>query len=190
MSKTIYFTRHGEAQHNLDNVFAGGKVDDSLTTHGRKKTAELAKSFSNIHLDVIYCSSLKRSLESSKIIQKELEGRCGHKIPIISSALLDEINVGCFASLDRRQVLAKYPSEATDFYSGDVEKWNFPSGELHCQAKARAEKLLELIKNDTNRSVLIVGHSMMNKVLFGLVKDIKVIKESQDLHAIIYRGKI
>lgn len=186
----LFLIRHGEAEHNLNNVFAGGKVDDPLTTHGRKNTAELAKSLSNIRLDVIYCSSLKRSLESSKIIQEELEGRCGRKIPIISLALLDEIDVGCFAGLDRREVLAKHPSQAMDFYSGDVEKWSFPSGELHYQAKARAEKLLELIKKDTNRSVLIVGHSMMNKVLFGLVKDIKVIKKSQDLHMNIYRGKI
>ncbi|HPR09147.1 histidine phosphatase family protein [Candidatus Saccharibacteria bacterium] len=65
-----YFTRHGESQANVDQIFAGSSMDSPLTEVGRMAAQEEGKRLKEVGLsfDLIVWSPLSRALETAKII--------------------------------------------------------------------------------------------------------------------------
>ncbi|MCX6755485.1 MAG: phosphoglycerate mutase family protein [Candidatus Nomurabacteria bacterium] len=70
----IYFVRHGESEANVRNVFAGQKDDSLLTEKGKEQALATAKEIKkeNLTFDRIISSPLQRSLETARIIAKEI----------------------------------------------------------------------------------------------------------------------
>lgn len=161
--------RHGQAKHNIGgenkHVFAGRKVDNSLTAEGIETVKKLTqKLFDEGGADLIISSSLKRSKETADIIAKKI------KAPIISLPELDEFDVGEFAGHTEKEVRKLFPAEAESFYSGDIPNWNFPGGESFVQMKLRLEKAIAKIRKTVkpDSRVLICGHGGLNRALFYL----------------------
>lgn len=161
MSKTIYFTRHGEAEHNARGIFAGSSLDTHLTDIGKKTAEKIAlKILADGGAKIIICSNLKRSKETAKIFANILSAE------IIVDSALDEINVGDFSSLGVEQVKQRFPTESKPFYSNELKSWNFPNGESYDQIKDRVKKIDKLIKELPNEKVVICSHAMLNRVVF------------------------
>ena len=65
----LVLLRHGQSQWNLENRFTGWK-DVELSENGiieAKKTGKLIKE-SNIQIDKVYTSNLKRAIDTAKIV--------------------------------------------------------------------------------------------------------------------------
>jgi len=158
--KTIYLIRHGECQHNLgEQIFAGSSVDNLLSKVGIETVKKLANEFADKEIDLIIESPLRRSKETALILSKELA------VPIIEIPELKEINVGKFAGLTKAKALKKYPKEARSFYSGEIRKWVFPSGESFLELIQRVELLLAKINELPAHNIIVSGHSMFNRLI-------------------------
>lgn len=70
----IYFVRHGETESNVRGVFAGQKDDSILTLKGKEQARATAQAIRSEvpNIDRIICSPLKRTLETTEIIAKDI----------------------------------------------------------------------------------------------------------------------
>ena len=66
----IYFVRHCEATGNLNRTFQGS-TDTDITELGEKQLEKLKERFSNITIDKIYSSPLKRAQKTALAIKGE-----------------------------------------------------------------------------------------------------------------------
>ncbi len=65
----IYVMRHGEVVTNLKNQI-NGRNHYSLTLKGIKQAKEKQQFISTLNIDVIFCSPLKRAIQTCRIINK------------------------------------------------------------------------------------------------------------------------
>ncbi len=82
---TVYFIRHGERIHLPNSPHAGlHQPGPGLTKLGKKQAEKSAKELLKIknEIDKLYCSSMKRAVETAEIISKKI-----NKKPIIIKEL-------------------------------------------------------------------------------------------------------
>jgi broad specificity phosphatase PhoE len=68
----IYYVRHGENIANITREFSHKKVDYSLTEKGTKQAEATAGALEEKRICSIYCSPLKRAIETADVIGKRL----------------------------------------------------------------------------------------------------------------------
>lgn len=69
--KMVYLIRHGETFDNRNRIIQG-QDNSALTDEGKISILDRAKKIKDIEFDKVFCSPLGRTVESLKIIQKEL----------------------------------------------------------------------------------------------------------------------
>jgi len=82
----VYFVRHGNRIHIPNSPGIGTKIPGpGLSEQGKKQAQALAKEFSIIKksIDIVYTSSMKRAIETAKIINETINKRI-KKIPALS----------------------------------------------------------------------------------------------------------
>ena len=89
MPKKIYLIRHGETEQNNQKI-AQGWMDTILNSSGLEQAELLGKYFSDIHLDEIFTSDLKRAVQTALPISKIKQ------LSLIPSPQLRERNLGIF----------------------------------------------------------------------------------------------
>jgi len=157
----LIVTRHGEANHNLGiQTFAAKNT--GLAPEGVKTAKKLAQKIGKA--DKIFCSPLKRSSETAQIISQILDNHP----PIFEIDEIQEVDVGKLVGGTADEAKERYPKAAEAFYHGHIAEWNFPGGENFEQVSARVDKAVEKIEElaDPHDTVLIVGHGMLNRVMF------------------------
>lgn len=65
---TLYLTRHGETEWNVQNKVCG-ITDVELTDKGRSQAKELGEKLRDHKIDLIVSSPLKRALETARIAE-------------------------------------------------------------------------------------------------------------------------
>ena len=68
MEFEIYVVRHGQTKLNLEHRLQGSGCDLSLNETGRLQAASLAKSGKIPNNVVIFCSPMKRTIETAEIV--------------------------------------------------------------------------------------------------------------------------
>lgn len=61
---SLYVTRHGQTDYNVDNRVCG-KSDARLTDLGIEQAKSLVSQLENLKLDYLYVSPLKRAIETA-----------------------------------------------------------------------------------------------------------------------------
>lgn len=153
--RTIYLVRHGD--YRLDEIM---KLDRNLTLEehyelhtkeggltptGKEQAKLTAKRFSSLPIDAIYCSSLRRALETAKMIAKEFPG-----IKIQKSRLLWEC-VPCIPKAFDQHEHFRYISEK------EVDQW-----------KRQADEAFKRYFKSTRRTdkhEIIVSHANLIRYL-------------------------
>lgn len=64
----IEFIRHGESIANVDPFFHWMTLDPELTKHGIHQCIELKQKLKDVKYDYIFCSPLRRSIQTTLII--------------------------------------------------------------------------------------------------------------------------
>jgi len=135
-----YFV-HGTTTDNLEKK-ASGWLPGELSEKGIRQAKALAKIKKEEHFDVVFCSDLKRAVDSAKI---DFNGR---DIEIIKDSRLRECNYGDYNGLDSK--LAHYPSHIYE---------RFPNGESMIDVEARMKSFVDFLKsNYNNKKIAIVAH--------------------------------
>lgn len=154
----IYFSRHGESQHNAKSLLGG---NSSLTERGWQYARALAdfmekENKNNLH---VWTSSLVRTKQTSQFLTapKE-EWKC-----------LDEINAGICEDMTYEDVQQKYPEE---FAARDRDKFSYryPKGESYADLVQRLEPVI--IELERQRDVLVVGHQAVLRCILGYFRNL------------------
>ena len=148
----IYLARHGETDWNAARRLQGW-TDISLNRKGQAQAQDLARILSSTELETIYCSALKRSIET---------GRALNRTPLIQLAELNEQSLGNYEGVTlTEQQLIQFQIQRKD------PAFCPEGGESKIQHLARVRKALQQIRNShaDHSSVLVIGHGGTNNLI-------------------------
>lgn len=151
--KITYFV-HGTTLDNEKEI-SSGLNDVELSEKGIKQSKELPKQIGNKKFDIVFCSDLKRAVESAEISFKD-------KFPIKKDKRLRECNYGDFNG--------KHSEIVEPMQEENITK-RFPNGESYEDVKKRInEFLIFLKKNYDGKHIAIVAHKAPQLALDVLIK--------------------
>lgn len=156
----IYLIRHGQTKGNLKKTFHG-RIETKLTKKGFKQAKQIASFLENKKIACIYCSSMKRAVQTAEIISEKLG------VPVEKSDNLKEVDFGIIDGLTHEEAWKKHPllmeKRARDKFDFVVSK-----GESYAIAQKRAIKLLQrILKKHKGKPIAIVAHECINRTIIG-----------------------
>lgn len=158
MKTRLILVRHAEAEGNINRHFHGWTNSD-ITKKGHVQAEKLAQRFENIHVDVIYSSSLNRTLQTASYIS-EVKG-----LPIIRTDKLKEINGGDWENQMWDVLPIKWPEEYNT-WENRPHIHKMPNGESMEEFQQRLSKEIRYIAdNNKGKTVCVVTHGTAIKAL-------------------------
>ncbi|UCG03977.1 MAG: histidine phosphatase family protein [Candidatus Heimdallarchaeota archaeon] len=137
----VYFV-HGTTNDNEKNI-ATGWGDCTLSDLGLKQTRKMSQRLKDVQFDCVFCSDLRRAVDSVNIIW-------GSLIQIIQDKRLRECNYGDLTGVKistLRKIMIKHIDNP------------FPNGESYKEVEKRIRSFLEDLKeNYLGRKVAILAH--------------------------------
>lgn len=163
--KRLYYARHGESLVNVRGIFAtklGTKNDLGLTELGQPQAIKSGKDAASkdLKFDVLVVSPLARTLETAKIIAKEVNHPpdC-----IITSELFLEIQYGELEGTSWQTFW-----DAGNTYA-DLGK--FSGAETIEDLQQRASKAFGYLQSLSEDTILVVGHSAFGRALGRVINN-------------------
>jgi len=153
----IILVRHGETEWNVKEVFRG-RIDIELNETGLKQAQLLAKYLSDIKIDAIYSSPLKRALTIAEIIANY------HKLKVEIAPGLIDFDYGEWQGLPHQEVRDKY-SRLYARWIRHPDRVRMPAGESLDEVRKRAMNVVDKVIAKYKGSVVLVSHRVVNKVL-------------------------
>lgn len=150
--KIIYFV-HGATTDNERGISSGWN-DAGLSELGVKQAIELKGKIKDKKFDVVFCSDLKRAVNSAKLTFEE---------EVISDRRLRECNYGEFNA---------QPSNVVEPMQEKHIRERFPDGESYEDVKERIADFLSFLKkNYDGKHVAIVAHKAPQLALDVILKN-------------------
>lgn len=150
---TLYLVRHGQTIDNVNQIMQG-QTQGCLTTLGVHQAEELADTLADTHFDAFVSSDLQRAIDTCTLIANR---RC---MAVETTALLRERDWGGFTG-------RFIPDLKDEVWPPDVETMG--------QLKDRARRFLLFIKKRyPGKTVLAVGHGIINKAIQAVYHDIPI----------------
>ncbi|XP_071810154.1 6-phosphofructo-2-kinase/fructose-2,6-bisphosphatase 1-like isoform X2 [Asterias amurensis] len=163
MPRTIYLTRHGESQLNLQGRIGG---DSDLSERGWHYSKSLSKFMSEQHLSdlKVWTSRLKRTYQTASNVNASIE----------QWKALDELDGGVCDGMTYEEIQEKYPEE---FALRDQDKYHYryPMGESYQDLVTRLEPVIMELERQKN--ILVVCHQGVMRCLLAYFLD----KSSEEL---------
>ncbi|MBE0665843.1 MAG: histidine phosphatase family protein [Candidatus Aminicenantes bacterium] len=161
--KTSYLIRHGETQANREGVFRGrGEVP--LSAAWLQQAGELRAWFSNLKIERILSSPLKRAAETAAVC---FPGRA-----IELQELVNNLDLGSWAGRKKKEIARQEPI-LWGRWLEEPEKMSFPGGESLVAMKARTRHFSRLLANAGESCIAVVSHRSVLKALLAEVLGLK-----------------
>jgi len=152
MSTTrLYLIRHGSTSLSKEDRFSGGTEID-LSDEGRWQATHLAQRLADDQISAVYCSPMRRTLETASIICKP------YSLQPQPREGLREIHHGHWETMSRAEVEAQYPEE---YAAWQEDPFTFApiGGESGLLVMARALPVIrEIVVNHTGLNIAVVSH--------------------------------
>lgn len=163
MKTRLIIVRHAEAEGNIKRIFHGW-TDSDITEKGHKQAKLAAKRLADMKIDVIYSSSLKRTLKTAQYIADI------KNLPIIRTDKLKEINGGDWEDCGWHELPEKWP-EHYDTWENSPHIHVMPNGESMVELQERIVSEIEtIISKNKGKSICIVTHGTAIKSLMCHLK--------------------
>jgi broad specificity phosphatase PhoE len=148
MALELYFLRHGQTQHSRENMFCGCGSEPGLTPEGVQMAKQFGEFYKNESWDAIFCSPLKRALQTAAPISDKIEVRDG----------LKEISFGLWEGKTIAEVKQEFSQSYLNWES-NPNLYRPDEGELASDVLARSAAVInEIAENFSSGKVLIVSH--------------------------------
>lgn len=135
-----------------------GRIDIELNETGLKQAELLGEYLSQMKIEAVYSSPLKRALQVAQAIAKH------DKLNVeISQGLLD-LDFGEWEGLPRQEVAEKYRETFVEWMR-HPDKVKIPGGEGLADVRKRATALIDEIIAKYQGTVVLVTHRVVTKVL-------------------------
>lgn len=163
MKTRLIFVRHAQAEGNIIRKFHGW-TDSGLTELGHIQAQKVADRLKDIQIDVLYSSTLKRTLQTAEYISK------AKNLPIIRTDKLKEINGGDWEGVLFSELPNLWPEEY-DTWENRPQNHKMPNGESMEEFQKRLIDEVEYIaENNTGKNIGIVTHGTAIKALMCYFK--------------------
>ncbi len=160
MTTRIYLIRHGATILSAEDRFAGA-TDVDLSDEGRRQAEALALRLSDDHITAVYCSPMKRTVETATIV-----ARPQGLMPIPRDGLR-EINHGRWESMRRGDVEAQFPEEYAA-WEEDPFIYAPLEGESGLSVMARAMPVIrEIVLKHRDENVAVVSHKATIRLIIS-----------------------
>jgi alpha-ribazole phosphatase len=147
----LYLIRHGQTDWNLNHRFQG-QSDVSLNGTGMEQVLKIAQRLSNVNIDAIYSSDLRRAIQTAEEIAKYF------KLSLNTDSRWREQSFGAWEGLTFSEMQAA-ASDLLKAWRADPLHNSPPQGETLIQLSARVEAALsELKMRHAGQNVLLVSH--------------------------------
>jgi len=153
----IILARHGETEWNVAEVFRG-RIDVELNETGLKQAELLAEYLSDVKINAIYSSPLKRALKTAEMIASY------HKLDVEIAPGLIDFDYGKWQGLPHQEVKIKYKELYAEWINSP-DKVKIPAGESLDDIRKRATGVVSNIIARYEGTVVLVSHRVVNKVL-------------------------
>jgi len=165
MKTKLVIVRHAEAVGNKIREFHGW-TDEGITEKGRLQASIVAERLKNIPVDVIYSSSMKRTMETARYIAEV------KNLPIIPVDDLKEINGGLWEGMTWSELAHKYPDEY-DIWENKPHLLQMPEGESMKSFQQRVvTAVMRILEREAGKNILIVTHGTVIRVLLCRLKEL------------------
>ncbi|NJD03904.1 MAG: histidine phosphatase family protein [Ruminiclostridium sp.] len=159
----LIIVRHAEAEGNYKRLFHGWS-DGEITEKGHIQAARVAERLKDFKIDVLYSSSLKRTLQTAGYISKV------KNLPIIRTDKLKEINGGDWEGQPWDILPQKWPEEYKT-WENTPHLHRMPNGETMKEFLNRLiEEIKHIISMNKGKHVCIVTHGTAIKALLSFFK--------------------
>lgn len=154
----LYIIRHGETDYNKEGKYLG-RTDISLNSAGIAQVEELVKNSDNLNIDVIYCSPLKRAIETAEFIKLK------HGCQIIIDNHFIERSVGVYEGLTKKEAKRNYP----EMYERNIARI-FNEAPLNGETIEEVMKrvffgLDEIKKQNKYSGIMVMTHGFVVKII-------------------------
>ena len=157
----LFLARHGETDWNALGIVQG-RQDRPLNTKGVEQSKNLATLLRPVSLRRIFCSTLRRTIETALPISLE------KNIPLERESKLVEAGLGIFEGQKKNFMSDKYLRKHWQaFTSDEVNIVPAGGGESLDMVDMRVRGLVETMLNAVNQTghLLVVGHRNVNKMI-------------------------
>ena len=153
----IILARHGETEWNVEEVFRG-RIDIELNKTGMKQAELLAEYLSDVEIDAIYSSPLKRALKTAEVIASY------HKLNVEIAPGLIDFDYGKWQGLPHQEIKDKYKELYAEWIK-NPHQVKMPAGESLDDVRERAMGVVDNVIAKYRGTVALVSHRVVNKVL-------------------------
>lgn len=143
----LYLMRHGSTVMNEKQI-TQGRMQNVLSKTGKEQTQKVAEDFKNVKIDVIYCSPIKRAVQTANIVNKL------QNVKFIKNEDLTEIDQGIFTGRARNS-LTEEEKHLKEICASCCK------AETYDSVFARAKHFVEFLKNQKYQNVLVVTHNIV-----------------------------
>jgi len=151
----IQLIRHCETEWNrLERC--QGISDLELNNNGINQSISLKDFYFDKHVDLIFSSDLKRTMQTALEINKNL------KSDIIQNEKLREMDQGDFEGLSFSYIRKNFASQLLEWRS-NPKKFRIPNGETLGEVQERALDFMEnlFIQYKSHKNIIIVSHNLV-----------------------------
>ena len=153
----IFLVRHGSTLWNQELRYQG-QTDIELSEQGREQAALAADYLKGQNIQALYCSDLRRCIQTAKIIGDSVE------LEAIIEPRFREISFGIWEGLTYAEAKARYPELVRQRIKNTLN-FQIPRGESLYQGMERAWEAWEEILPKPHDPVAIITHGGIIKVL-------------------------
>jgi broad specificity phosphatase PhoE len=160
MATRLLLVRHGATTLSAEDRFAGA-TDIPLSDEGRSQAAALAERLRDDPIDAIYCSPMRRTLETASIIAEP------HRLTPVSRPALREIDHGHWEGLTRHEVESRFKDEYARWEEDPFS--TAPSGgECGVDVMARALPVVRaIVEAHHDQQVIVVSHKATIRLIIS-----------------------
>ena len=160
----LILVRHGESEWNREGRVIG-RADIPLSEVGRRQARSVAKALGSERIQVVYCSSLKRAMETGRLIARS------QHCPLIPDAELQELDRGHLMGMTREEVSATYP-DLQETWPDVSSALGLHDQESLAHLDSRVRRCLNRIRaRHSGETVALVGHYFVNLTILLSVLD-------------------
>ncbi|MBP1744946.1 MAG: metal dependent phosphohydrolase [Firmicutes bacterium] len=164
--RNIYLVRHGAIEKPAVKTYLGS-TDLCLSQEGIQQAELLRERFSKLPIEAVYCSGLRRAVDTARIIAEGFGGEPETRLEF------NEIDMGEWEGKSFDEVKEKYPGEF-EARGSDLFNYKTPGGESFRDVQERAMRALEDILGRTCGDIVIVAHSGVKRSLIANLKRMSI----------------
>ncbi len=163
---TILLTRHGHTDLSEPDRYLGRRVPAPLSARGRESAEALGRRLASVSIDRVISSPLERATETASLIVGD------QQLEVETDERLIEFDYGAWEGMTTDEVASTMPREFA-LYDSNPALYRPGGGENGNEASRRVVALIDYITEwwagNGDRTVLLVGHSSINRVLLAAV---------------------